>query len=115
MESRSKILGSNVKAYRNAKGWSQEELAHLAGLTPAHLGHIERGEGNPTFFTLHSISSALQIDLSELVKCTVDASVSESALRLDKLQGEFSELSEERQREIYGVLKTMLSWNSKKE
>lgn len=115
MESGNKILGNNIKAYRNAKGWSQEELAHLSGITPAHLGHIERGEGNPTLLTLLSVSNALQVNLSELVKSNVDATVSASTLRLDKLQGEFSELSEDRQREVYGVLKTMLSWNSKKE
>lgn len=115
MESGNKILGNNIKAYRNAKGWSQEELAHLAGITPAHLGHIERGEGNPTLLTLFSVSNALQVDLSELVKSNVDATVSASTLRLDKLQGEFSELSEDRQREVYGVLKTMLSWNRKNE
>lgn len=115
MESGNKILGNNIKAYRNAKGWSQEELAHLAGITPAHLGHIERGEGNPTLLTLLSVSNALQVDLSELVKSNVDATVSASTLRLDKLQGEFSELSEDRQREVYGVLKTMLSWNRKNE
>ena len=115
MESGNKILGNNIKAYRNAKGWSQEELAHLAGITPAHLGHIERGEGNPTLLTLLSVSNALQVDLSELVKSNVDATVSARTLRLDKLQGEFSELSEDRQREVYGVLKTMLSWNRKNE
>ena len=115
MESGNKILGNNIKAYRNAKGWSQEKLAHLAGITPAHLGHIERGEGNPTLLTLFSVSNALQVDLSELVKSNVDATVSASTLRLDKLQGEFSELSEDRQREVYGVLKTMLSWNRKNE
>ena len=47
MESGNKILGNNIKAYRNSKGWSQEELAHLSGITPAHLGHIERGEETP--------------------------------------------------------------------
>ena len=115
MESGNKILGNNIKAYRNAKSWIQEELAHLSGITPAHLGQIERGEGNPTLLTLLSISNALQVDLSELVKRNADATVSASTLRLDRLQGEFSELSEDRQREVYGVLKTMLSWNSKKE
>ena len=115
MESGNKILGNNLKAYRNAKGWSQEELAHLAGITPAHLGHIERGEGNPTLLTLFSISNALQVDLSELVKNNAGAIVSDSALRLDRLQGEFSELSEDRQREVYGIIKTMISWNSKNE
>ena len=82
MESGNKILGNNIKAYRNAKGWSQEELAHLSGITPAHLGHIERGEGTPTLLTLLSVSNALQVDLSELVKSNVDATVSASTLSL---------------------------------
>ena len=115
MESGNKILGNNIKAYRTAKGWSQEELAHLAGMTPAHLGHIERGEGNPTLLTLLSISKALQIDLSELVKSNAEVAASASTLQLDKLQEEFSELPENRQTEVYSIIKTMLSWNKKKE
>lgn len=111
MESGNKILGNNIKTYRNAKGWSQEELAHLSEITPAHLGHIERGEGNPTLLTLLSISSALQVDLSELVKNETNVPISDSILQLDKFQEEFNELPEDRQVEIYGILKTILSWN----
>ena len=47
MESGNKILGNNIKAYRNAKGWSQEELAHLSGITPAHLGISKEERGTP--------------------------------------------------------------------
>ncbi len=111
MKTKFEILGQNIRICRSAKGWSQEELSGLANITPSHLGHIERGDGNPTFSTLLSICEALQIDIVELVKDDANDALDTKGLNLDKLQRKFSELSSTRQREIYGILKTMISWS----
>ena len=37
------VLGQNIRAKREALGYSQEKLAFLAGMGAAHLGNIERG------------------------------------------------------------------------
>lgn len=36
-------FGENVRAARTAKGWTQEDLAHEAGLAPVQVSRIERG------------------------------------------------------------------------
>ena len=59
-------LGDRVRRKRQAKGWSQEELADRAKLDRSYIGGIERGERNITILTLCQISQALGTDLAEL-------------------------------------------------
>lgn len=35
-------IGSNIRALRKAKGWTQQKLASRAGLDQSHLSQIER-------------------------------------------------------------------------
>lgn len=39
-----KIIGSNIRHYRNALNISQEKLAENAGLHRTYIGAVERGE-----------------------------------------------------------------------
>ncbi|MBR1737513.1 MAG: helix-turn-helix transcriptional regulator [Firmicutes bacterium] len=59
--------GARIKYFRNIKNLSQEELALLAGINPAYIGHIERGIKCPTVATLSKVCDALGISLSELL------------------------------------------------
>ncbi|WP_431470905.1 helix-turn-helix domain-containing protein [Sphingosinithalassobacter sp. LHW66-3] len=54
-----KRLGDAVRAARNARGLSQEELADAAGIDRSHLGKIERGERNVTLLNVIRIATAL--------------------------------------------------------
>lgn len=64
------VLGQNIRAKREALGYSQEKLAFLAGMGAAHLGNIERGseKNNPTLSTLLKISIGLHTTLEELLE-----------------------------------------------
>jgi transcriptional regulator with XRE-family HTH domain len=62
-----KILADNVKAYRNAKGISQEELADICGLHRTYIGSVERCERNVTLGTLELLANALKITIPELL------------------------------------------------
>ncbi len=67
----SKLLsqfGKSLKDMRTSRGLSQEELANDADIPINQIGRIERGEVNPSLSTLHSIASALNIRLRELLK-----------------------------------------------
>ena len=44
---------------------SQEQLAHIAEITPAYLGQVERGVKNITVRTLEKVCNALNITLCE--------------------------------------------------
>jgi len=61
MEKIQNVLGTRLRAFRIISGYSIEELAHKAGLNPAHLGKIERGERNFTITTLDKILKALGV------------------------------------------------------
>ena len=39
-----KMIGQRIRAERNKKGWQQAELAFRAGMTSAHLSHIETAQ-----------------------------------------------------------------------
>lgn len=57
-----------LKRARVAKGLSQEDLAHAAGLHRTYVGLIERGLRNPTLEAGHALAQALGTPLSELVR-----------------------------------------------
>lgn len=59
-------FGEIVRAFRKAKGFSQEELADQSGLHRTYIGMIERGEKNLTLVSISKIAEALQISMSEL-------------------------------------------------
>lgn len=56
-----------MQQLRAAKGWSQEEFAHVCGLHRTYVGQIERAEKNISFENLTKLSSALGITLAELL------------------------------------------------
>lgn len=62
-----KILADNVKAYRNAKRLSQEELADECGLHRTYIGSVERCERNVTLGTLELLARALKTTVPDLL------------------------------------------------
>lgn len=53
-----------LRAVRKEKDWTQEELAHRAGLTTTYVSQIERGLKSPSLRSLGKIADALGITLS---------------------------------------------------
>lgn len=54
-----KLVGANVRRYRELKGLTQEQLSELSGFGQNYLSDLERGRRNPTVVTLHEIALAL--------------------------------------------------------
>ena len=59
-------FGQRVRELRNARGLSQEELAHRAGMHYTYVGGIERGERNPALVNIAALATALGVSLAEL-------------------------------------------------
>ena len=59
-------FGRRIRELRKARGFSQEELAHRAGLHYTYIGGIERGERNPALVNIGRIAAALKVPLAEL-------------------------------------------------
>jgi len=62
-----KAVGKRIRELREAKRYSQEDLANEADIPLSQVGRIERGEINPTISSLFAISEALQTELKNLV------------------------------------------------
>jgi transcriptional regulator with XRE-family HTH domain len=46
---------------------SQEDLGDVSGLHRTYVGHLERGEVNPSLLNILKVAAALQVDACELV------------------------------------------------
>ena len=60
-------LADNVKALREARGLSQQQIARAAGIPRATWTHLESGSANPTLAVLIKVANALQIRVDELL------------------------------------------------
>ena len=60
-------VARNLRRLREERQLTQEELAHLAGLTRNYVGMIERRENSPTVAVLGRLASVLAIDPRELL------------------------------------------------
>ncbi len=62
-----KTFGARLKQFRKAKGLTQAQLAHQAGISRVSLARIEAGTHFPRLKTLTSLARALQISPSQLL------------------------------------------------
>jgi len=70
-------FGKRLRTLRIAKGFSQEELALQAGITPTYLGMLERNIKNPTLKVIEKLCYSLNMSLSDFFsdcqpKSTID-------------------------------------------
>lgn len=62
------VIAKNVRTYRESKGLTQQELAHLADLHRNYILDVEKGSRNLTVITLEKIAQALSIEPERLLK-----------------------------------------------
>lgn len=59
------IAGQRLRALRQQRGYTQEEMAELAELHATYIGQVERGEKNLTLLSMEKLLNALNISFSE--------------------------------------------------
>lgn len=59
-------IGSRIRRFREAKGWSQEEFAFQADLHRNYVGGIERGERNVAILNMIKIAKVLEVSVGAL-------------------------------------------------
>lgn len=62
-----RLLSRQVLRLRTRKGWTQEALAHQAGLSRTYVTDIEGEKRNVTLSTLEKLASALDVSCSDLL------------------------------------------------
>lgn len=60
-------LALHLRAVREEKGFTQEDLAFKAGINTAYYSHLERGVYSPTMFVIWKLSQALELDLEQFM------------------------------------------------
>ena len=60
-------FGAAVRAQREARGLSQEDLGFEADLDRTYVSGVERGVRNPTVVTIFALAKALRVQPSRLV------------------------------------------------
>lgn len=68
-------IGSRIKAARERKHLTQEDLAAIVDLSPTHISVIERGVKPPKLETFVNIANALGVSADTLLQDVVDHSV----------------------------------------
>lgn len=63
-----RAFGDVVREARLAAGWTQEELAHRAGVHRTYVGDLENGRKSPTLDVVEAIASALGILAHKLIE-----------------------------------------------
>jgi transcriptional regulator with XRE-family HTH domain len=61
------LVAQNLKAIREERKLSLDNLAELTGVSKSMLGQIERGESNPTISVVWKIANGLKISFTSLV------------------------------------------------
>jgi transcriptional regulator with XRE-family HTH domain len=62
-----KQVGTRVRRFRTARGWSQATLAERAGLGRVTVARIELATHDVGLSTLHAIARALRVPLRSLL------------------------------------------------
>lgn len=63
-----KIIGFNIKKYRNALGFKQEVLAACLDVSREQISNYERGEREIPLLSLEKIANLFGIELEELLE-----------------------------------------------
>jgi transcriptional regulator with XRE-family HTH domain len=67
-----RTMGRNLRAYRKARGLSQEAFADVLGVHRTYMGAIERGERNLTLRSVERIVARLDLDPLSLLTKSVE-------------------------------------------
>jgi transcriptional regulator with XRE-family HTH domain len=62
MERLAAVFGKRVRALREARRWTQEQLARASGLGAKHIGVIERGEKTSSFEAVERLARAFEVE-----------------------------------------------------
>ncbi|SDH21911.1 helix-turn-helix domain-containing protein [Desulfosporosinus hippei] len=68
------VAGKNIRLFRQTKGLTQEKLAELVSVSSSYIGYLERGLRAPSLDLLARIGTALEVEPTDLLYTTENAS-----------------------------------------
>jgi transcriptional regulator with XRE-family HTH domain len=67
MKTKANIFSDNLIRIRTLKGFSQNELAKLTGISPRMIAHYERHVSYPSIDKIELLAKALRVSIGELL------------------------------------------------
>ena len=61
------VFGARLRAARESRNFNQTELAKVAKLQPAAIGHFESGRRKPSFANIRALAKALEVSSDYLL------------------------------------------------
>ncbi|KRE51280.1 helix-turn-helix domain-containing protein [Paenibacillus sp. Soil522] len=68
-------IGTRIAEFREQKGWTQDELATILGISRASLSHYEKNRREPDTNTLGKIADVFQVSIDYLVGRTLQSNM----------------------------------------
>lgn len=96
VQERHRQIGENIVRIREARGWSQERLAHEAKVSSKTVSRLENGGSEGRGGTMRQIAGALGVTIGEILTTTQDAVPDdvEASTQLDRMEALLIELLE---------------------
>ena len=98
-------IGKNIRKYRLAKKYRQEDLAEKAGLSANYIGMVERGEKIPSLETFIKIVNVLEVSADMILTDVVHTGY---MVKNSMLNDKLSKLSADEREKIYEVIDTLI-------
>ena len=102
-----KAVGRRIKAAREQKRLTQEQLAELVDLSPMHVSVIERGVKLPKLETLINIANVLDVSSDVLLQDVVNNQTKLVASEASEL---IKQLPREDQRRVLAALRSFVEY-----
>ena len=61
-------FAANLRRLRHAKGISQKDLAHEAGINRSYMSRLEKGASYPGLEIIAKLATVLEVEPTELIK-----------------------------------------------
>jgi HTH-type transcriptional regulator / antitoxin HipB len=62
------VVGEAVRRARQARGWTQAQLAEAAGFSSNYIARLERGELGPSLFVANQLCNTLGVDVGAITQ-----------------------------------------------
>lgn len=63
-----KLVGQNVRRFRERRGLTQEQFAEVSGFSQQYISSLEHGRRNPTIITIYELAIALGVSHVDLIR-----------------------------------------------
>lgn len=100
-----KKLGDTIREYRKQKGYSQQELSEITGISRRHIANIENGIANASFEIVTILVKELSISLDSIIFIE---QLNFQSIMMNSISVQLSQCTDLQQKIIFKTLKCLM-------